>query len=183
MAFDFKQIDTSLLKKLADPKAAGDLNVFLEKMPQNAGQTVLIAAGIAWAMTAALGLYSTIQARQLTELRAELQKAEALTPVVPKISDAAIPQEEVQAFAEKAKDAYKGLTFTANGSTLVITSDRTGNFSKFREAIGHVQNGGSGWRVTMDKMCVGRECGDRDKIGIALKINKVSVENPAQASQ
>jgi hypothetical protein len=44
-----------------------------------------------------------------------------------------------------------------------------------------MQNGGSGWRVSLDKMCVGRECGDKDKLGVSLKVNKVSVENPSQA--
>ncbi len=162
-----------------DPKSTGDLNAFLEKLPQNAGQTVLIAAGIAWAMAGALGLYATIQAKALTELRAELKEAEALTPIVPKISDIPIAQAEVEAFIAKVKDAYPGVTLQVSGSTIVITSAQTSNFAKFREAIGHMQNGGSGWRVSLDKLCVGRECGDRDKLAVSLKVNKVSVENPS----
>lgn len=178
MAIDFKSFDTSILKKLADPKSAGDLNAFLEKLPQNAGQAVLIAAGIAWAMAGALGLYSSIQARQLTELRAELKEAEALTPIVPTIKDAPIAKTEVEEFIKKVTPSYDGLKFTVNGSTIVITSTQTSSFAKFREAIGHMQNGGSGWRVTLDKMCVGRECGNNDKLAVSLKVNKVSVENP-----
>ena len=68
----------------------------------------------------------------------------------------------------------------ANGSSIIITSTQTASFAKFREAIGHMQNGGSGWRVTLDKMCVGRECGDKDKLGVSLKVNKVSVENQVE---
>lgn len=179
MAFDFKQMDLTILKKLADPKAAGDLNAFLEKLPQNAGQTVLVAAGIAWAMAGALGLYTSIQVKQLSELRAELVKAEALQPTVPKISDVPIPAGEVEAFIKKVSESYKDLKLTVSGSTIVITSGRTSDFAKFREAIGHMQNGGSGWRVTLEKLCVGRECGQQDKLGVSLKVNKVSVENPA----
>jgi len=181
MALDFKKIDWTSVKKLTDPKAAGDLNVFLEKLPQNAGQTVLIAAGIAWAMAGALGLYTSIQMRQLTELRGELVKAEALTPIVPKISDVPISTPEVEAFIKKVSESYRGLNLSVSGSTIIITASQTSDFAKFREAIGHMQNGGSGWRVSLEKLCVGRECGDQHKLGVSLKVNKVSVENPAPA--
>ncbi len=182
MAFDFKNFDWRSLQKYMDPKSTGDLNAFLEKLPQHAGQTVLIAAGIAWAMAGALGLYTSIQVKQLTELRAELKEAEALTPIVPKISDVPIAKAEVEAFINKVKDSYKGLQFQLNGSTIVITSAQTNNFAEFREAIGHMQNGGSGWRVTLEKLCVGRECGQQQKLAVSLKVNKVSVENPTPAA-
>ncbi|MFA5593493.1 MAG: hypothetical protein WC989_09305 [Micavibrio sp.] len=178
MALDLKKLDISALKKLTDPKAAGDLNVFLEKMPQHVGQTVLIAAGIAWAMAGALGLYASVQARQLTEFRADLAKAEATQPSVPRISDVPIAPAEVEAFITKVAPSYPGLNMQVKGSSIIITSSYTGDFGKFREAIGHMQNGGSGWRVTLEKLCVGRECGDKDKLGVSLRVNKVSVENP-----
>lgn len=181
MALDLKKFDFRSLQKLTDPKAAGDLNAFLEKLPQNAGQTVLVAAGIAWAMAGALGLYSSIQARQLTELRAELKEAEALTPIVPKIKDVPIPTAEIETFIKKVEPSYPGLKFQVKGSAIIITSTQTSNFAKFREAIGHMQNGGSGWRVALDKMCVGRECGNADKLAVSLNVNKVSVENPPPA--
>ena len=182
MALDFKNFDWRSLQKYMDPKSSGDLNAFLEKLPQNAGQTVLIAAGIAWAMAGAAGLYASIQARQLTELRAELKEAEALTPIVPKISDVPIAKAEVEAFIKKVTPSYKDLKMQVNGSTIVITSGQTSHFAEFREAIGHMQNGGSGWRVSLEKMCVGRECGNNDKLGVSLKVNKVSVENPTPAT-
>lgn len=177
MALDFKNFDMSLLKKMMDPKAAGDLNIFLEKLPYNAGKTVLIAAGIAWAMAAAIGLYASIQATNLTQLRGKLMEAEALTPIVPKIQDVPINAEEVQAFVEKAKAAYPNLAFEINGSSILITSANTSDFAMFREAIGHMQNGGQGWRVSLDKLCVGRECDKNFKLAVSLKVNKVSVEN------
>lgn len=172
---DFKSFDTTFLKKMMDPKAAGDLNVFLEKLPQHAGQTVLIASGIAWAMAAALGLYASVEAKSLTQLRESLKETKALQPSVPVIKDVPIDAKEVQKFAEELKNTYRGLDIKANGSTIMITASTTARFTEFREAVGHVQNGGSGWRVTMEKLCVGREC-DKVKLAAALKINKVSVE-------
>lgn len=173
---DLKSFDSTFLKKLMDPKSTGDLNVFLENLPHHAGQTVLIAGGIAWAMAAALGLYTSVQTKALTELRAQLKETQALQPKVPVIQDVPIDKKEVEAFATKLKGIYRGLDIKANGSTVLITANNTARFTEFREAVGHVQNGGSGWRVSVEKLCVGRECEKQQKLAAALKINKVSVE-------
>ncbi|MBI1237692.1 MAG: hypothetical protein GC188_13525 [Alphaproteobacteria bacterium] len=175
---DFKSFDMGVLKKLADPKLAGDLNAFLEKMPERAGHTILIAAGIAWAVAAAASMFATIKVQQLTELRNSVKEAQALVPIVPKISDKPISPEEVKTFAEEAGKAYKDLNIVANGSSIIITAPSTSLYGQFREAVGHVQNGGSGWRVSLQKLCVGRECDKNAQLAASLTINKVSVENP-----
>lgn len=176
-SIDFKSINWRALNKLASPQAAGDLNAFLEKLPQHSGQTILIIAGVAWAAAGAAGLYTTIQLQSLTELRAKLQEAEAVKPIVPTIKDAPLDPKEVSAFVDKMAGLYDQLSIRANGSTIIVTGATTGAFSQFREAIGHIQNGGSGWRVTMDRLCVGREC-EKQPLAASLKINKVSVEKP-----
>jgi hypothetical protein len=175
---DLKSLDLTFLKKLADPKLSGDLNAFLEKLPHNAGQTVLLAAGIAWAMAGALGLFTTIQVKQMTELRAKLKETQALKPTVPVIKDVAVDSAEVANFSKELKEIYKNLDITQSESSITITSNSTANFGQFREAVGHVQNGGVGWRVTLDKLCVGRECDNNQKLGAVLRVNKVSVESP-----
>ena len=159
--------DPAFLKKLMDPKAAGDLNAFLEKLPYNAGQNVLIAGGIAWAMAAAMGLYAFMETKALTELRAKLGETKALQPSVPTVSDVPIDKKDVEAFANELQKIYRGIDIKSNGSTILITSGSTARFTEFREAIGHVQNGGSGWRVSVDKLCVGREC-DRIQLAAGL---------------
>lgn len=173
---DFKsfKFDWHKLQRLASPQAAADLNAFLEKMPQMAGQTILIAAGIAWASAGALGLFTTMQVKGLVELRAKLQETEALLPPVPKIQDVPVPKTDVEAFVNGMKDYYKSIDLKSNGSTITISSKSTAGFSEFREAIAHVQNGGQGWRVNIDRFCVGREC-QTFQLAAALKINKVSV--------
>jgi hypothetical protein len=172
-----KNFNWRSLKKYASPKATADLNDFLEKLPQNTGQTILIIAGIAWAAAAGMGLYTTLQLQKLTELRTAMQEAEALKPVVPVVTDVAIDSKEVTEFVDKITKVYKDLSIKVSGSTIVITAKSTGLFGQFREAIGHVQNGGSGWRVSIERLCVGRECGS-DPLTASLKINKVSVSQP-----
>lgn len=170
-------MDFGWLSKLASPKALGDLNDFLERLPQTAGQTVLIAAGIAWASGAAIGLYTTIETKKLIELRAELKNTETLKPVVPKIRDVPVNANAIKEFAGKMGQIYRGLDIRPQGPAVYITSKNTNNFGEFREAIGHLQNGGSGWRVSVDRLCVGREC-EREKLAALLKVNTVSVDKP-----
>lgn len=174
---DFKNFDWRILKKLTQPQAANDLNIFLEKMPVLVGQQVLIAAGIAWAAAGALGLYTFIETKKMIDLRAELKNVEALKPMVPKIKDIPVSADEVTKFAKDLSDIYRGLSIKSQGASVYITANDTSHFAEFREAIGHVQNGGSGWRVSVERLCVGREC-DKDKLAALLKINKVSVDKP-----
>lgn len=180
MKFDLKSLsdfDWRSLNKYFSPHAANDFNHFLEKMPQNVGQKMLIIAAVVWGFTAVLGLYTTIQVQSLTEMRAALQEADAVKPYVPVISETSIASEEVSKFVEQIKPVYRGLDIATSGSSISISAKSTNLFGQFREAIGHVQNGGSGWRVNVEELCVGREC-DRIPLAATLKINKVSVDSP-----
>ncbi len=169
--------DLRRYSKYLTGNSANDLNRFLEKLPQHSGNTVLIAAGIAWAAVAALGLFSMIQTQQLTKLRGELQASESLKPIVPVITMAAVPPEEVTAFAEKAKLLYPGLTVNANGNTLTIQSKDTSSYAQLREIMGHVVSGGTGWKVGVNSICVGRECAS-NAIDASLRIEKVNIAAP-----
>ncbi|MCB9982537.1 MAG: hypothetical protein H6861_02515 [Rhodospirillales bacterium] len=170
-----KGFDWRSLKKYASPHAADDLNAFLEKLPQNAGQTMLMIAGVTWAVAGATGLFTTVQLQKLTEVRASLQEAQALKPTVPQVTDVPVNAREVEDFVAKIKDIYSGLKITANGPSISITAGGLGAFGQFREAIGHVQNGGQGWNVNIQDFCVGREC-ERYPLSASLRINKVSVK-------
>lgn len=170
-----KNFDWNSLKKLTNPQAAEDLNVFLEKLPQNAGQTMLIIAGVAWGTAGAVGLFTAVQLQKMAEIRIELDEAQVLQPIVPQIVDRAVSGNQVKEFAERTTEIYPGLELKASGPTIVMNAKSLSAFGQFREAIAHVQNGGSGWRVSIDRLCVGREC-ERYPLGAALKINTVSVK-------
>lgn len=174
---DFKSVDWRVLRRYLSPQAASDLNEFLEDLPNTAGRTALIAAGIAWMAAAAIGIYTMVQTQALIELRAELRETEALTPLVPSIQDVPVEQAEVAKVSGAMSAIYPGLEISQRGPSIQITARSTALFGAFREAVGHVQNGGSGWRVSVDKICVGREC-PRNPLGALLRVNKVSVTKP-----
>lgn len=173
-----KSFDWRSLQKYLSPKSMGDLNAFLEKLPQNAGKSTLMLAGAAWVLAGASGLYAAVQIKEITELKNGFYTAEALRPIVPAVKDAPLGTKEVAEFVDKMAKIYGDLSIKANGSTILITASSTASFGQFREAIGHIQNGGSGWRVSIERLCVGREC-DKQPLGASLKINKVSVEKPS----
>ncbi len=179
---DFKSFDWRSLQKYLSSQSANDLNAFLEKLPVLAGQSALYAAAIAWASGAAIGLFATVQAKKLTELRATLKETQALKPSVPVIHDVPVPLAEMEKFVTTLSGIYTDLRITQQGSSINIAAPSTANFGQFREAVGHVQNGGNGWRVTVDQLCVGREC-DKDKLMATLKVNKVSVEKPTVSGE
>lgn len=171
---DIKNFDWRVLKKLLDPSAAGDLNAFLEKLPHTAGNAPLIAAGIAWACACAIGLFTVMQLQTLTTLRAELQEAKALKPPVPQVSNVPVDKAAVDRFVKGATEIYRGIEIKSKGSSVVVTANTTAAFPEFREALGHVQNGGQGWRVNVDRLCVGRECSNY-QLGAELRISRVKV--------
>lgn len=163
------------LQKYASPQASEDLNRFLEQMPQNVGQTLLVIAAVVWCLAGASGLYATIQLKEVTKLRGEFESAQALQPSVPKLTRTAVSSKYVGAMAETLSEVYKGLKVNARGSEVTITASSTGYFGQFREALSHLQNGGDGWKLDIKELCVGREC-KRNHLYAVVKINKVSVK-------
>jgi hypothetical protein len=167
--------DWRVIKRLTSPQAVHDFNDFLENLPQHTGNTVLIAAAIIWSVAGALGLYTYVQSKSLAEWRVQLSEMQAVKPNVPKVTNVPEDAVKVKEFVDKASLAYPDLTINANGSSINITAKDTRYFSIFREAIGHVQNGGRGWRVNIEQICVGRECA-QNPLAIELKVNIVSIE-------
>jgi hypothetical protein len=173
----FKSIKWRSLQRYASPQSFDDLNRFLEKLPRNTGNSPLLAAGTAWLVAACIGLFTYIQIKDLTGMRAKLAETKALQPVVPKIKDKPGDAQDIKNFAATLAQTYPGLSIKPSGAAIQITAKTTASFAQFREAVGHVQNGGSGWRVSVDRLCVGREC-KLDQLGAVLKITKVSIDKP-----
>lgn len=169
MNFDWRS-----LQKYTSAQSAEDLNHFLEEMPQNVGQTMLAIAAIVWCAGGATGLYASMQMKKMTELRGELESAQALQPSVPKLTQTAVSGKAISSLVDTLSEIYTGLDIKASGAEIRIGSKTAANFGQFRELMSHIQNGGDGWRIEISKLCVGREC-KRNTLSATLKINKVSV--------
>lgn len=167
--------DWRILKRYLGPEAAQDLNAFLEGLPHQVGHSLLIVAGVVWGSAGALGLYTAVQTQQLIELRAELEEMQTVKPNVPEVRNVAERSSKVKEFVQSAKKAYPDVNMRVSGSTVYLTAKDTRFYPQFREAIGHIQNGGQGWRVDVEDMCVGRDC-SKNPLAIQLKVNKVSIE-------
>jgi hypothetical protein len=174
------KVDMKTINRYLSPRAMNDFNAFLEKLPQNAGQTILIAAGITWGFAAALGLFTTIKAQDLNNLRAQLQDAKALMPVVPQMVEMPVEASVLNNLAKRLSDVYRNLEIRAENGQVIIGGAATNLFSPFREAVLQVNNGGQDWKVTVESMCVGRECKQK-QLSIILKVAKIQISKPESA--
>ena len=175
MKIDFSNIDFKKIVKYLNPRSYNNLDTFLEALPQNTSKTTLIISATVWVCAGALGLFATVKLQEASRLSVERKEAKALLPAVPKIQDKPVKAKEVMAFVDELQKTYKGLEIKGSSSNIIVTAKSTSMFGQFREAIGHIQNGGLGWRVNVDKLCVGKEC-NPNPLAASLKINKVSVQ-------
>ena len=172
-----KNFDWRSLQKYTSAQSTEDLNRFLENLPQNVGQTMLVIAGVCWGAAGLVGLYATVQMQKMGELSNELMGAQALQPVVPSIVDQPIDSAQIKKFSDSMREIYKDLEIKESGSKISIKANTTTQFGQFREAISHVHNGGKGWKIKMNELCVGREC-KKAQLYATVSINKVSVNQP-----
>lgn len=172
-----KSFDWKSLQKFLNPEAANDFSRFMDKMPVQAGKGALIAAGIAWGVVAMFGFFTVMQAKELTELRATLETTEAIKPLVPTISKTPVPAPDVAKIVQKFKTLYPTMSATGAAGKLTIKSKQTADFGQFREALGHTVNGGKDWKVSVDTLCIGRECKEGG-LSAVLKIEKLKIDKP-----
>ena len=171
----FEGFDWRSLNKFVSPKAIDNLNAFLEKLPQNTSKSLVIVVAVIWSIAALSGLYTTVKMQEFSKMSVKREEAKALLPIVPTIQNKPVAAREVATFVDELQKTYKGLEIKGNSSNIVVRARSTAHFGQFREAIGHIQNGGLGWRVDVDRICVGKEC-SQYPLAASLKINKVSVE-------
>lgn len=183
-AFDSKQL-LIWYKKLTHPQASKDVMAFLQDLPNKIGTTILAVGGITWGVALAIVMYASVQSQQIASLKSEIANTQGLTPPVPKVTSVKVETEELEKFIEKAKAQYEdnGVTFSVQNDKIQIKSDSGRRYGVFREAVGHLQNGGTGWQVSVETLCVGRECKNIQGGGNAFLygtfgVSRVRVEMP-----
>lgn len=155
--FDLNSLN-AMVNKYLSPQSMGDLNQFIEDLPARAGYGVLIAGGAIWFGAGLAIVYATTLAKDVSDIHAELLKSEALKPVVPQMVAEPVSGRDLNQFAKKTNDLYKDVTITVDRGGLNFSSSSGRYFGAFREAINHAYNGGPRWRLSVDYLCVGREC-------------------------
>lgn len=173
--FDFKALNAKLTKYMS-PQAMMDMNKFLENMPVRAGYAVLIAGGFTWFLGGLALVYATTVAQNVADIRAELVKSEALKPVVAQLRQTPVAEADIRAFTKLVDPRYNDVSITApGGGKITVVSGDGRYFGAFREAINHAYNGGQRWRLSLDTMCVGRDC-DGPFLSGTFNVNTLSVE-------
>lgn len=178
---NMKSLDWRVINRYTNSQATSDFNKFLEKMPQHTGNSILIAAGVAWAMAASLGLFTSIQMQQLTALKAKMVEAEALLPIVPDVKENPVDTNELEQFAEQSRKYYTGLDIKVDTNKITVSAGSVDSFALFREFLAHINNGGPGWKTSLESMCIGKACTGNQLFAV-IKVNKITVDKPASPS-
>lgn len=173
------KLDTVTLKRLLSPHAYKDLDTFVEQLPVRAGKGLIIAGIVAWIAAGLAITYVAMQANHVMELRADILKAEALKPTVPVIAKVPVPRAEVEAFSKKLAELYPQITISASEGRIQVQGAQTDKYGAFREAVGHAFNGGTGWRLATESLCVGRECANTGQLQGAFTVYRLRVDKPA----
>lgn len=172
------KFDSAALKRLMSPHAYKNLDAFVEQIPLRAGYAA-VAAGAASLVLACLSItYVVIQANNIMSLRADILKAEALKPTVPVITKVPVADTEIQAFSKRIKEFYTQLDVVSSGSRVELRSSQVDRYGAFREAVGHLFNGGKGWRIGIESLCVGRECKNKIPLQGAFSVHTLRVDKP-----
>ncbi len=174
----FLKIDMATIKRLTSPHAYKNLDVFVEQLPLRAGYAAVAAGAICLVLACLSITYAVLQANNIMTLRADILKAEALKPTVPVITKAPVEDAQVQAFIKKMKDFYPQMDITGSGARIELRSSEISKYGAFREAVGHMFNGGKGWRVAVENMCVGRECKNATTVHGVFTVHMLRVDKP-----
>lgn len=174
----------NIWKWLTNPKHTQDMQSFVENLPQQVGTTVLVIAGFAWGIAGLSILYGTVQSDKIAKLETELEQTNALTPPVPVVQNVSVDRESIEAFVEKASAEYEatGIKISEKNGKIEINGTTGRQYGVFREAVGHIQNGGPGWRVSVDELCVGRECATgKNKAFLygLFSVSRVNIQMPS----
>lgn len=172
--FDFKAFNAAINKYLS-PQGMNDMNRFIEQMPLRAGHGILIAGGIAWFVGGLAVVYATTVAKDIADIRAELIKSEALKPVVASLVRQPVANDDIAKFVERVNPLYKDVQISTKGSKVTMVSSSGRYFGAFREAINHAYNGGQRWRLSLESLCVGREC-DGGFLSGTFNVNTLKVQ-------
>lgn len=163
------------LAKYLKPETSADFNRFMDSVPEHVGKFALIAAGIAWASAAGLGLYTMIQTQELAKLKSELNEKQASKITVPKIQKGSVQKVALEKFTKSVDNIYPDVTFKVSKNKVTVTAKELGAYGQFREAIGHIANAKRGWVASVENLCVGREC-NVDKLAAVITLNTIKVE-------
>lgn len=165
----------STIKRYLSPYTYRDINTFAQQLPEKAGQTSLLAGGLLWTIAAFALIFATVEAEKTAKIRAEILNQNAMTPQVPDIVKTAVQPILLETYAAKMEKQYPDLSITSDQSVVHISADDTKHFGKWREATSHLYNGGDGWRLSIEHLCVGRECDDQE-LSVKFSVNTLKIQ-------
>lgn len=173
-----KEFDWRRLQRLTDPQMMKDLDEFLDNLPQRAGKNAIIVAAVIWVI-AAIGLFLLFNnTLSLRAIQKQLAIAEGTQIAVPQISYETVSPPILAPTLEKLRKIYPTLTFDIQSSGAIgVNAVNTRDFPAWRSAINDLAYGSPGWKISVQKLCAGRNCKDQ-QLQASILVQDVNIHLP-----
>jgi hypothetical protein len=178
-----RDFDWRRLQRLTDPQSVKDFDTFLDNLPERAGKNALIIAGSIWAI-AAVGLFLLFHnAQSLKEIQKQLAIAEGTRIAVPQITYNPVDAQIIRPIVDKLKKIYPSLIIDVqDGSAIGIKAASTRDFTLWRSAIGDIAYGAPAWKLSVKKLCAGRDC-QGEPLQVVIIVQNVDIALPPAPSE
>jgi len=174
---DLKKINLATIQRYTSPQAVKDFDTFLDNLPVNVGYNALIAAGAICMLAAASVWFSSLELQKVSKLHADLTNVKALQPPVPVLKSVPVGDKILKPLGEKVAADFKGIVIATADGDVKVTAQDTDYFPQFLASISYIQRGGRNWKVSINELCVGRDC-KNSKLYADLKVSVVQIAAP-----
>ncbi len=157
-----QKFDFDRLKRLASSEGFKGIDEFVDAMPHRVSKSILIAAGVVWATVAIAVVFANIKTEDITKLRADVLKAEAVVPKVPNINEIPVSADEIQSKITVTEKVYEGISFKIQEGGIQISSNDQKLYGPFMQSIYSVMSLGAGYKITLTSYCEGKNCQQSD---------------------
>lgn len=175
-----QKFDLDRLKRLTSAEGMKGFDEFVDAMPQRLSQSLLIIAGVVWALVGVAIVFANIKTEDIANLRSEVLKTEAVRPNVPNISETPVSTAEIRTKIATTQDVYENINFTISDGRIEISTNDNKQYGPFIQTIYSIMSLGSGYKITLNSYCEGANCqesGNRAFLSATFNVNKLEVQS------
>lgn len=154
--------DIERLKRLTSSEGLQGINDFVEALPHRVSKSILIAAGVVWLAVGISIVFANIKTEDITKLRADVLKAEAVVPKVPSINEIPITVDELKKNMSVTEKVYDGLTFAYQDGSIQVSTNDPKLYGPFMQTVYSIMSLGAGYKISLVSYCEGGKCQESD---------------------
>jgi len=182
MAINFRKFNLASLQRYTSPQAVKDLDSFLDALPINVGTNALIAACFTFLVAGVSVWFTAQELEKVSQLHEDLTNIKALQPPVPVLKEIPVDIKTLKPAGDKIASTFSGIKVVAGAGSVKISAQDSDYFPQFLAAISYLQRSGRNWKVSVNAMCLGRDC-KGPQLYADLKVSTITFGEPAKITR